>query len=243
MKRLCTICVRAGSKGVANKNIRLLSGKPLLAHSILQAKRSGLFQSIAVSSDSDDILNIANQWGANYLIKRPLYLADDSAPKVPAIQHCVREVEGLSQQSFDVIVDLDATSPLRFVSDIVSAVELLETKQVSNVITGTPSRRSPYFNLVELNEQGVVQLSKPLNTPIFCRQEAPHCYDLNASIYVWKKEALLENQTIYNKDTLLYVMPPERSVDIDSELDFEFVELLMRKRVENVDSNVLSGLI
>jgi len=100
------------------------------------------------------------------------------------------------------------------------------------VITGSLARHSPYFNLVEVNEKGVVQLSKQLTVPIFCRQDSPKCYDLNGSVYVWRRESLLRCQSIYEKDTRLYEMPPERSVDIDSELDFEFVEFLMSKRLE-----------
>jgi CMP-N,N'-diacetyllegionaminic acid synthase len=234
MNRLCSICARSGSKGVINKNIRNLLGKPLLAYSILQAKATGIFQAIAVSSDSDEILEIANKWGANYLIKRPIELATDQAPKIPAIQHCLRTVEKQAGQLFDKIVDLDATSPLRHVSDIKEVVELLEINQVSNVITGTPARRSPYFNLVEMNTEGIVELSKPLSKPIFRRQDAPKCYDLNASIYAWQKEALLQKETLFNEDTLLYIMPEERSIDIDSEIDFEFVELLLKKRGNSI---------
>jgi N-acylneuraminate cytidylyltransferase/CMP-N,N'-diacetyllegionaminic acid synthase len=239
MKRLCTICARSGSKGVINKNIRDLAGKPLLAYSILQAKASNLFQAIAVSSDSAEILNIAKRWGADYLIERPYHLATDQAPKIPVIQHALRAVEALVQQAFAVIVDLDVTSPLRHVSDINEVVKLLETKRVSNVITGTPARRSPYFNLIELTSQGMVALSKPLTKPIFRRQDAPSCYDLNASIYAWQRAALVRQQTIFNQDTLLYIMPEERSIDIDSELDFLFVQLLMNKRGKNIEPNIL----
>lgn len=239
MKRLCTICARSGSKGVVNKNLRELAGKPLLAYSILQAKASNLFQAIAVSSDSAEILDVANRWGVDYLIERPLHLATDQAPKIPVIQHALQIVEELIQQYFDTIVDLDVTSPLRYVSDIKDVVNLLETKQVSNVITGTPAHRSPYFNLVEVNNEGNVQLSKSLPKPIFCRQNVPKAYDLNASIYTWQREALLKHQTIFNQDTLLYIMPKERSIDIDSELDFQLVELLMNKRGKKIDENIL----
>ena len=239
IERLCTICARAGSKGVAGKNIRELAGKPLLAHSILQAGASGLFQAIAASSDSDAILAVAKQWGADFLIERPPHLATDQAPKIPVIRHCLRKAEELARQTFDVIVDLDVTSPLRRISDIIAVVELLEAKQVSNVITGTPARRSPYFNLVELSDRGVVQLSKPMPEPVFRRQDAPQCYDMNASVYAWQREALLESPTVFNHDTLLHIMPQERSVDIDSELDFQFVRLLMEEREGNDASNIL----
>lgn len=235
MKRLCTICARAGSKGVVNKNIREIDGKPLLAYSILQAKASNLFQTIAISSDSTEILNVASKWDVDYLIERPMYLATDYAPKIPAIQHALLTVEELANQYYDIVVDLDVTSPLRHVSDISNVVNLLETKKVSNVITGTPAKHSPYFNIVEINDEGIVQLSKALDNPIFCRQDAPKSYDLNASIYAWQREALLNCKTIFNKDTLLYIMPEERSIDIDSELDFEYVKLLMSKRSNDID--------
>lgn len=239
MKRLCTICVRSGSKGVINKNLREIAGKPLLVYSILQAKASKLFEAVVVSSDSTEILDIANRWGTDYCIERPLHLATDEAPKVPVIQHALLTIEKKVQHRFDVIVDLDVTSPLRFVYDISNVVELLETKKVSNVITGSAARRSPYFNLVEINSDGFAQLSKSLPKPIFCRQDAPKAYDLNASIYAWQREALLKQSTIFFHDTLLYVMPQERSIDIDSELDFIFVELLMNKRSNKADENIL----
>ena len=230
MLRLCTICARGGSKGVKNKNIRTLLGKPLIAHSVIQAKESGLFYGVAVSSDSPEILAVARKWGADYLIQRPNELATDSAAKVPAIQHCVRKVEELTQQTFDVVVDLDATSPLRIVLDIQEAVKLLENHQVSNVITGMPARRSPYFNLVELDNNGAVQLSKQLENPIVRRQDSPKCYDMNASIYAWKRDTLINKGSVLYEDTLLYVMPEERSIDIDTELDFKFVEFIMNEK-------------
>ena len=231
MKRICTICVRAGSKGVKNKNIRDLSGKPLIAYSILQAKHSNLFEYVAVSSDSEELLQISKQWGADYLVKRPMEMATDNAPKLPAIQHCVQEVEELAGQVFDVMVDIDATSPLRTVADIEGAVQLLENAWVSNVITGAPARHSPYFNLVELNKDGFVRESKCLEKPIVRRQDSPKCYDMNASIYVWKREAFFQSKIIIVEDTMLYEMPEERSIDIDSELDFEMVKFLMSKQI------------
>jgi len=230
MKRLCTICARGGSKGVANKNIRPIGGKPLIVHSVLQAQLSGLFEAIAVSSDSPEILDISKKYGADYSIVRPQDLASDSAPKLPAIQHCVNEVERISGKNFDVIVDLDVTSPLRLTKDIEGAVRLLEEKNVSNVITGCPARRSPYFNLVERDEDDYVRLSKPPEQIITRRQDAPECFDMNASIYVWKREGLIGRKSIFNADTLLFVMPEERSIDVDHEWEFEYVEFLFNKR-------------
>lgn len=232
MSRLCTICARGGSKGVKNKNIRELHGKPLIAYSIEQAKQSQLFDYIAVSSDSPSILEAAKRWGADILVTRPSEMAEDTSAKLPAIRHCVLKAEEALQKVFPVIVDLDATSPLRVVQDLVNAVHLFEAKGVSNLITGMPSRRSPYFNLVEMNEEGFVRLSKTPATPIVRRQDAPKCFDMNASIYVWKREVLMGDNSLFQPDTLLYEMPEDRSVDIDSELDWRIVEWILGSREE-----------
>lgn len=230
MSRICTICARGGSKGVKNKNIRELAGKPLIAYSLEQAQASHLFELVAVSSDSAEILEIARTYGADLLVERPAALATDTAAKIPVIRHCVEEAERKTGKIFDVVVDLDATAPLRFIEDIENAVDLLERRKVSNVITAAPARRSPYFNLVELDGNGVARLSKPLDERIVRRQDSPPCYDMNASIYVWWHEALFDFPTVFNADTQLFVMPEERSIDIDTELDFEIVEFLMERR-------------
>lgn len=227
MTRICTICARGGSKGVKGKNVRLINGKPLIAYSIEQAKDSGLFDVIAVSSDSEHILEIADACGADYLIQRPEELATDTSAKLPVIRHCVNEVEQRRGQLFETMVDLDATSPLRSVDDIRNAVALFETTGAGNLITAMPARRSPYFNLIEVDDHDVVRLSKSVATPFVRRQDAPKCYDMNASIYVWRRNVLFEAPSLFNPDTKLYVMPEERSIDIDSELDFRFVEFLM----------------
>ncbi|EIJ80535.1 posttranslational modification protein [Bacillus methanolicus PB1] len=229
--RICTICARGGSKGVKNKNIRPLLGIPLIAHTIMQAQKSKMFDFIAVSSDDDEILRISKQYGVKILINRPSELATDSAAKLPAIVHCVQECEKVTEKNFQTIVDLDATSPLRSVQDIVNAIQLFEsTRDATNLITASPARRSPYFNLVELNENGYIELSKRLDKPIVRRQDAPKCFDMNASIYVWNRESLFKAKSAIDEKTILYEMPEERSIDIDSELDYEIVQFLAEKR-------------
>lgn len=230
LKRICTICARGGSKGVKNKNIRLLAGKPLIAYSLELARKSGLFNTVSVSSDSPAILEVAREYGADICVQRPAALAEDTSAKIPAIQHCVEYSENLVDRKFDIVVDLDATSPLRSLDDLLGAVALLESSRCSNVITASPARRSPYFNLVELGKDEVVRLSKTLEKTIVRRQDSPQCFDMNASIYVWQRKALFEGASVFQADTRLFVMPDERSTDIDNELDFEIVEFLMRKR-------------
>ncbi len=226
MRRLCTICARGGSKGVPGKNIRPLDGKPLIAHSLQQARDSGLFAHLAVSSDSPAILEAARLWGADSVIERPAALATDTAGKLPAIRHAWCATEAACATAFDLLVDLDCTSPLRLPSDIVGAVRLLEETGAHNVITGAPAHRSPYFNLVEVGETGIAHLSKTLPQAIWRRQDAPRCYDMNASIYVWTREPFLSEPFVFDATTRLFEMPRARSLDIDEEIDFAIVALL-----------------
>ena len=231
MKSICTMCARGGSKGVVGKNARELLGKPLLAWSIEQAKQTGLFAAIAFSSDSDFLLETALEAGADIAVKRPDEMATDTAPKIPAIRHCLEQAIARTGITPEVFVDLDITSPLRLPSDIAGAIELLNSSGARSVITGAPARRSPYFNLVEERTDGSVGLSKFADPPIVRRQDAPRCFDMNASIYAWRVVPFLENPAVFYPDTRLFEMPEERSVDIDSDLDFTLVELLLRKRL------------
>lgn len=225
--RVCTITVRAGSKGVPGKNLRVVGGAPLFGHSVRQASESGLFDEVVVSSDSREILALAPKFGATGVVERPPQMATDSAGKVPAIAHAVRKTERRRGVSFETCVDLDATSPLRKISDIVAAVDRFESSDVESLITGTESHRNPYFNLVELQPDGTVRVSKEPDGAVLRRQDAPRCFDMNGSIYVWKRDSLLANPVVFYPSTILYEMPPERSPDIDSEYDFRLVSWLM----------------
>lgn len=227
---LCTICARGGSKGVKNKNIKELGGKPLIAYTIEQAKASKLFEHIVISTDSDVIANVAKAYGAEVFFKRSDEMASDTAGKLDVIRDAFMRSEAHYQKQYDYLVDLDATAPLRSVEDIINSFEQFKKDNNDNLITAMPSRRSPYFNLVEVGNDGKVKLSKKLDSAILRRQDAPKSYDMNASIYIWKREVILEEKTLFLEKTGLYVMPEERSIDIDTELDFEFVEFLMRKK-------------
>lgn len=241
MKLICTIGARGGSKGVPGKNIRMLDGLPLLAHTIRQAKASGLFDAVAFSSDSAEILDTARRHGADILIERPPEMATDLAAKCPAIRHCFLEAEKQLRHRYEAFVDLDVTSPLRLPEDIHGAVALFDARGVSNVITGMPSRRSPYFNLVECDEQGFVHLSKPLPQGVIRRQDSPRCWDMNGSIYVWRREPFVSDPRVFYPDTVLYEMPEERSIDIDTETDFRFVEFLMAERRRVAPQQTMDG--
>ena len=228
--RICTITVRAGSKGVPGKNLRIVAGVPLFGHSVQQAVASGLFDEVVVTTDSQEILDLAPSFGATGIVVRPPHMATDTAGKVQAIAHAVLETEARLGVRFDTSVDLDATSPLRTVDDIIAAVALFDSSDVDSLITGTEARRNPYFNLVELQPDGTVAVSKKPDDAVLRRQDAPRSFDMNGSIYVWKRDSLIENPVVFFPSTILYEMPPERSQDIDSEYDFAVVRWLMEQK-------------
>ena len=150
MKNLCTIGMRGESKGVPNKNLRILHGKPLMAYTIEQANESGLFDHVVVSTDSKKLADIAKFYGAEAWFLRPAELATDEAPKLPAIRHAFLESEKHYGHIFDVLVDLDVTSPLRKVDDITGAYKHFKDENADILITACPARKNPYFNMVEL---------------------------------------------------------------------------------------------
>jgi CMP-N-acetylneuraminic acid synthetase len=227
MKIVATICARGGSKGVPGKNIRPLGGKPLIVHTIEAAQKCRLIDKIVVSTDSPQIAEIARTGGAEVPFLRPPELATDSAPKLAAIKHAVRFLE--SQQGYrpDIVVDLDPTSPLRTVKDIENCIKLVRDEGADNVFSVIRAHRNPYFNMVEVIN-GRVQLVKRLPSPVARRQDAPPVYDMNASIYAWKIEALLKNDSLFLERTRIYEMP-DWARDIDSEIDFKFVELIIKE--------------
>ena len=226
---LCTICARGGSKGVKNKNIKTINGKPLIAYTIEQAIASKLFEHVVISTDSDAIANIAKEYGAEVFFKRSEEMASDTAGKLDVIKDAFIRSEKHYKKQYDYLIDLDATAPLRSVQDIQDSFKQFLLNNNDNLITAMPGRRSPYFNLVEVNTNGKVNLSKKLDSSILRRQDAPKSYDMNASIYIWKRDVILNESSIFLENTGLYVMPEERSIDIDTELDYKFVEFLMKE--------------
>lgn len=231
-KIIITICARGGSKGVPKKNIRPLLGKPLLAYTIEQVKALSWVDRIVVSTDDPEIREIATKWGIEVPFLRPKYLATDTAAKIPVIIHAIRKAQSYWHETFDINIDMDVTSPLRKTSDIKNALKLLiNTPYTKAVFSVYPASRSPYFNMVEPDKDGYVHLSKMLKNPILRRQDSPIVYAMNASIYVMRVKDLLKEKSYHTNQTRAYLMPEERSIDIDKPLDFEFVEFLMRKRV------------
>jgi len=229
LKALAIICARGGSKELPGKNILLLNGKPLIAHTIEQVLSSKYFEKVIVSTDSKKIRDISKDFGAAVPFLRPKHLAGDRISKIPSIRHALLECEKLYGEVYELIADFDPTSPLRNNFDIKESISLMKKSKASNLISGTLARRSPYFNLIEKYSDSQIGLSKPINPPVTCRQDSPVCYDMNASIYIWKRDILLNHDSLFFPDTIFYEMPAIRSFDIDREIDFVIVESLAKK--------------
>ena len=228
MKTIASICARGGSVGVPGKNIRPLHGKPLIVHTIEQALAANSIDAVYVSTDDEAIADVALRYGARVPFVRPAELATSTAPKVPVIQHLCDWVT-VHDGPYDRIVDLDPTSPLRTVGDIEDCLALLDV-DTDAVITAFESEKNPYFNMVERKADGNIGLVCRSDGTVVARQQAPHVYSMNASIYVWHRHTLAKG--LWNGRLRMHVMPRERSIDIDSPLDFDLVEMLMSRSTE-----------
>ena len=227
MNTIISICARGGSQGVPGKNIRPLLGKPLIAWTIEQALASGLADGVFVSTDDAQIAAVATAHGATVPFVRPAELATAATAKVPVIQHLVGWLEAKGR-IVDRIIDLDPTSPLRDLADIHACAALLDP-QTDVVITGYESDKNPYFNMVELKQSGFYGRVCAPPTEIAGRQQAPKVYAMKASIYAWHRHTLA--QSLWSHPRIrLHPMPRERSIDIDHPVDFELVELLMKRK-------------
>jgi CMP-N-acetylneuraminic acid synthetase len=227
---VCVIPARGGSKGLPGKNIKMLCGKPLIAHTIEQAKQSRYIDRVIVSTEDDAIARIASEYGAEVPFMRPMELAGDSVATVDVLLHAMDWLER-RQYRFDVLVLLHTTTPMRSVEDIDHSIALLVEEKADNVFTVTEAHRNPYFNMVEINSDGYAALAKQGN--FTTRQAAPLIYDMNSSIYVWWKELLKEKKKIFLDKTRIHVMPKERSIDIDDPIDFKIAEMMMAETSKN----------
>jgi CMP-N,N'-diacetyllegionaminic acid synthase len=237
MNILITICARGGSKGVPGKNTKILAGKPLIAHTINIAKKVlNIYKpTIAISSDSDEIIKISEGSGLNInMYKRPQNLATDESAKVPVINDVLLYYEKIKNKKFDFILDLDVTSPLRTKLDIEDSFKIfLNKSKALTLFSVSPANRNPYFNMVEKKENNFFNLIKIPKKMIFSRQRAPRVYDLNASFYWFRREffngkdksQITEKSLIYEVNHICF--------DIDNSIDFDFLEFLIEKNKIN----------
>lgn len=227
-KIICIIPARGGSKGVPKKNIKKLAGKPLIAYTIEQARQSKYIDRVIVSTENNEIADIAKKYKAEVPFFRPKKLASDSVATIDVLLHVIDWVNKNEKFDFDILVLLHATAPFRSVRDIDDSIKMMVEKKADNVFSVTEAQRNPYFNMVEVDKKGRVALSK--KGAFLTRQSAPKVYDMNASVYVWWKDVLQKEKGIFLKNSRIYIMPKNRSVDIDDDMDFKFAEYLKSKQ-------------
>jgi len=225
------IGVRKGSKGVPNKNFRDICGKPLIDWSLAQLLSHGRIDAVVVSTDHPEIYAHATARGTLKIGLRPDHLATDGAGKWGVWQHALTASEELIGP-VTTLVDLDCTSPLRLPEDIDAALDLYDAEGPDMVMSCCEARKNPYFNLVEPDETGALHVSKPLPGGVVARQQAPQVYEHAASTYVLNPNYLRNASSLFEGRVIPYVMPPERCLDIDSELDFKMVSYLMKENME-----------
>ena len=231
MKIIGTVCARGGSKGLPKKNIMHLAGKPLIAYTIEVALKWKKIDKLIISTDDNEIAKISTEYGAEVPFMRPAELATDTADKLPVLQHAVKFCEKEYNTGYDVVVDLDPTAPLRKISDLDNALNKFLNSDADVLYSVCRARKSPYFNMVELDENGYAHLSKPLKNKIARRQDSPEVYDMNASIYIFNRDFLLTADSIHSGKAVVYVMDDISAFDIDRKIDFQFIEFLLKKGV------------
>ena len=223
------VFARGGSKGLPGKNIKSLHGKPLIAYSIDLAKLVPGVSDVYVSTDCDDIANVAKDYDAK-VIKRPQELAQDDSPEWLAWRHAIKEVE-LHGPEVDIFLSLPATSPLRALEDVELAIERLKETGADICIGITPAARSPYFNMVRIDEYEWLHIAADGAGKINRRQDAPKLYDITTVVYAAKKEFIMKCDGIFQGEVCGVEVPKNRSVDIDDQMDFDFAEFLLEKKV------------
>lgn len=231
MNILITICARGGSKGIPNKNIKMLAGKPLINYTIdlaIEFKTEFKTVDIALSSDSIKIIDIARKTGLEVPYIRPEILATDNVGKIDTITDVLRYYEKENKTRYDYILDLDVTSPLRNMIDLKAAFEIIQSDlDATNLFSVSPANRNPYFNMVENKVGEYFGLVKQINDNVLTRQAAPKVYDLNASFYFYKRSFFdLGYKSVITDKSLIYEVP-HICFDLDHPIDFDVISYLI----------------
>lgn len=222
---LAIIPARGGSKGVPRKNIREVAGKPLIAWSIEEAKKSTYIDRLVLSSDDKEIIEVAKSWGCEVPFVRPAELAQDDTPGIDPVLHALNELPG-----YDIVVLLQTTSPLRSAADIDGCIAHCVANRANACVSVTAAEQSPYW-MVTLDTQGAMQPLLPRDDVYTRRQDLPPVYILNGAVYVANCAWLRGHKTFLTDETLGYVMPQERSLDIDTERDLQVSDMALQKKI------------
>jgi N-acylneuraminate cytidylyltransferase/CMP-N,N'-diacetyllegionaminic acid synthase len=226
-KTLAIIPARGGSKQIKNKNVKSVAGKPLLAWTILEAKASRFVDRIIVSTDSAIIAEVACKHKAEVPFLRPKDLAQDDTPGILPILHAIRWLEQAEGYKPDYVITLQPTSPLRSSEDIDASIHLMEQKDAEAVVSVVPVNHHPYW-MKKIDVENRIEDFISSDAHFTCRQDLPLVYALNGAIYLTQRDILLQKETWYTEKTIAYIMPPERSLDVDTPWDMYIADLVLR---------------
>lgn len=224
------IPARAGSKGIPGKNIKLLCGLPLLAYTINEAKKSRYLSDIILSTDSLEIAEIGRKFGANVPYLRSTGLATDNISVIPTLLDCLKNAEKNYKTNMDFIIMLQPTTPLRLVDDIDNALELLFEKDADSIISVSPVIQHPYYMYYLDRDRKVKPLPDTKNSLNKRRQEFPQIYIRNGAIYAAKVDFFKRMKYIYDENSIVSIMPFERSININDEVDWILAEYFLYRR-------------
>ena len=224
IKTIAIIPARSGSKGLKDKNIKLLNNKPLIAYTIDEAKNSGLFDEIIVSTDSKKYADIAKRYGANV----PFLRSNKNSNDYASSWDVVREVLSKLETKYDIVVLLQPTSPLRTSQDIINAFKLFIKKDADTLFSVAETSHSMFWcNTLDKNLSAKNFIDKKYQVP---RQQLPKSYTINGAIYIVKTNKL-DNLDMYGSNSYVYIMDKEHSIDIDCELDFKIAEAVLQNNL------------
>ena len=224
---LAVITARGGSKGVERKNVRSVAGKPLIAWTIEEAKKSKYIDKLILSSDNEEIINVAKKFGCEAPFVRPKELAEDDTPGILPVLHAIKEIPG-----YDYVVLLQPASPLRLIEDIDGCISQCVISQSFSCVTVTESRKHPHWMFYV--DQADNKLRNFIDNIEIAtrRQDLSKVYALNGAVYVADISVLLKTESFLTRETTAYIMPEERSLDIDSEFDIKVAEVFIADQLK-----------
>jgi N,N'-diacetyl-8-epilegionaminate cytidylyltransferase len=217
------VFARGGSKGVKDKNIRSVAGRPLIHYAIRSALESRYVGRVIVSTDSEAIASIARSAGAE-ILARPAELAGDQSPELLSWRHAI---ETFKADLNSVFISLPATSPLRSAKDIDRAIEEFRKNHCDVLFGITPSHRNPFFNMVRINDRGLIEILNSGSSAIR-RQDVPEVFDVTTCVYVGRVDYLSRCKTLMEGRVGYVQIPAERALDIDTEYDLYLADLILR---------------
>tara|TARA_B110000503_G_C7156483_1_gene417586 strand:+ start:1012 stop:1734 length:723 start_codon:yes stop_codon:yes gene_type:complete len=233
LKNIAFIFARSGSKGLKGKNIKIFNGKPLIAWSIECALQSKSINKVIVSTDCEIIADIARKYGAETPFIRPEVLSQDSTPELMAWKHAITFLNNELSITFDNFISLPCTSPLRSVTDIDESIKTFMRNKPDLLITVTEANRNPYFNMVKINDKGLCERVIKSSDVIYNRQDAREVWDITTVIYIGRPNYIMNSSDLLNGEIYPFIIPKERSIDIDTEHDFLYAEFLLGKGRSN----------